>query len=160
MPTVTAKAPAGAAPKACPDPGRERGSVLLLFPAAVLVLVVLGAIAVDAAVVFLGEREAASLAAGAANDAATAVDEAAFRERGEFVLDEDRARRVALASLAASSSELDDVEVDVSFPIVDGEPAVRVTVRGTVAYVFAAALPGADRTAAVESTATAVTQVG
>ena len=111
---------------------RERGSVLLLMPAAVLIVIVLGAIAVDATVVFLGEREASSLATAAANDAATAIDDAVLRDGGGFVLDEDRARRVAASAVAGTSSGLDGLSVEVTFPTVAGEPAVRVVVRGEV----------------------------
>jgi hypothetical protein len=140
---------------------RARGSVLMLMPAAVLVVIVLGSIAVDFAIVFLGEREAAALAAAAANDAATAaVDEQAFRDTGEYLLDEARARRVAEASLAASSSELDDVDVEVVVLFLGGEPAVTVRVRGSVTYVFAQAIPGAPAGARVEASATAVARIG
>jgi Flp pilus assembly protein TadG len=139
----------------------ERGSVLMLMPAAVLIVIVLGSIAVDFAIAFLGEREAASLAAAAANDAATAaVDEQAFRRTGEFRIDEARARRVARAALEASSSELDAIEIDVAVTTAGGEPAVTVTVRGTVHYVFAPAIPGAPHGTEVEATATAVARVG
>lgn len=140
---------------------RERGSVLMLMPAAVMIVIVLGSIAVDFAIAFLGEREALSLASAAANDAATAgLDQERFRETGEFALDPDRVRRVVDATLAASSSELDDVTVEVGFLIVDGTEAVRVVVRGTVEYVFAKAIPGAPDRIEVEASATAVARVG
>jgi hypothetical protein len=132
--------------------------VLLLMPAAVLIVIVLGAIAVDAAVVFLGEREASSLATAAANDAATAIDDDVLRAGGGFVLDQDRARRIALAAIAGTSSDLDDLGVEVTFPTVDGETAVRVVVRGRVHHVFAQALPGADDTVAVSASATAIAE--
>src|SRR3712207_1178709 len=48
-------------------PRDETGSALILMPAAVLVLVILAAIAVDAAIMFLGERELAAATAAAAN---------------------------------------------------------------------------------------------
>jgi D-alanyl-D-alanine carboxypeptidase len=57
----------------------------MLMPAAVLIVIVLGSIAVDFAIVFLGEREAASLAAAAANDAATAVAEHVAESEERFV---------------------------------------------------------------------------
>ena len=130
---------------AAPDSGGfsgERGSVLLLMPAAVLIVVVLASIAVDFTIAFLGEREAASLAAAAANDAVTAaLDDERFRAGEGIHLDEDRARRVARSTLGASSSELDDVEVDVEVGELDGEPSVTVTVRGTIDYVFARRCP-------------------
>jgi hypothetical protein len=133
----------------------------MLMPAAVLIVIVVGSIAVDFAIVFLGEREAAALAAAAANDAATAaVDEQVFRETGEYRLDEARARRVAEASLASSSSELDELAVEVVVMDIGGEPAVTVRIRGTVTYVFARAIPGAPDGARVEAVATAVARIG
>lgn len=133
----------------------------MLMPAAVMIVILLGAIAVDAAIAFLGEREALSLATAAANDAATAaLDQGRFRGSGEFALDHDRARRVVEATLAASSSELDEVTVDLSFPVVDGTEGVRVVVRGTVDYLFADAIPGAPDGLAVEAAATAVARIG
>ena len=139
----------------------QRGSVLMLMPAAILIVIVLGAIAVDLSVVLLGERDAASLATAAANDAATAaLDETRFRERGEFRLDEARARQIARSAITGSSTELADLDVDVRVVEVGGEPAVRVTVRGVVEYIFAKALPGVDTTVDVEASATAVARPG
>ena len=139
----------------------ERGSVLMLLPAAVMIVLLLGAIAVDAAIAFLGEREALSLASAAANDAAAAaLDQDRFRATGEFSLDHDRARRIVEATLASSSSELDDVSVEITFPIVDGTEGVRVEITGSVEYVFAKAIPGAPHRIEVEASATAVARVG
>ena len=141
--------------------GAERGSVLMLMPAAVLIVILLGSLAVDSAIAFLGEREALSLASAAANDAAAAaLDQEAFRATGEFTLDHDRARLIVDATLEASSSELHDVTVEVTFPVVDGTEGVRVQVTGTVDYVFAKAIPGAPDGLRVEASATAVARVG
>ena len=46
------------------------------------------------------------------------------------------------------------------FPVVDGQPAVEVTVRGTIDAVFAGALPGGPDGFDREATATAVARVG
>jgi hypothetical protein len=139
----------------------EGGSVLLLLPAGVLVVVVLAAIAVDGAVAFLGEREALALAEAAANDAATAaVDEAGYRTTGTYRIDEARAHRVVVTTLGASSPELEDVAVTVAFPVVDGEAAVQVTVTASIETVFARALPGGPERFDVNATATAVARVG
>ena len=53
--------------------GRERASVLMLMPAGVLVVLLLGAIAFDLSLVFLRQRQASSLAVDVANDLATAA---------------------------------------------------------------------------------------
>lgn len=135
----------------------ERGSVLLLMPAGILVVVLLGSIAVDFAIAFLGEREVASLATSAANDAATAaVDEAHLRATGEFRLDPTRAERVVAATIAASSSEVDLDAPVVEVIDVNGEPAVRVRLTGRVDYIFARAIPGAPDGADVGASAVAV----
>jgi hypothetical protein len=139
----------------------ERGSVLALVPAAILIVVVLAAITVDTAVALLGEREAAALAEGAANDAvAAALDEHAYRSTGEYRIDEARARRAVATTMASTSSELEAISVAVDFPVVGGEPAVRVTVTGTIDSVFASGLPGGPDHFEVEASATAVAREG
>ena len=78
----------------------ERGTVLMLFPAAVLILCVLGALAVDSANATMRRRELQSSADAAANDAAAlAIDTAALRA-GRTVIDPELARRVVEESLA------------------------------------------------------------
>jgi len=140
---------------------RERGSVLLLVPAGVLVVLVLGSIAVDFAIAFLGEREVAALASAAANDAVTAaVDEAHLRETGELRLDPDRAVAVVEATLAASSTEVDLDRPVVEVTTIDGDPAVRVRLTGRIDYVFAPALPGGPDGTDVSAVAVAVAAEG
>ena len=132
---------------------RDRGSVLMLMPAAVLIVLVLGSIAVDFSLAFLAERELVNAASAAANDAATyGIDEASFRERGTVVLDEARARTAVARSLAARREPLLDraeVTVDVT------ATQVRVTLRSRADYLFARAIPGAPDSAAVDATASA-----
>jgi Flp pilus assembly protein TadG len=138
----------------------EDGNVLLLFPAAVLVLVILGALAVDFSIVYLGEREAADLAAALANDAASALDESAFygeadpTAEAEFRLDEDRAAALIAARVDAREREGDGFTV-VGQPTLslDGATRLRVTVTAEVPLVFSRALPGAPRVATVEASA-------
>lgn len=69
----------------------EGGSTLLLFPAALLVLLALGGLAVDAATLFLSQRRMADLAAATANDAIAGIDLATFYEDDGIVVDLDRA---------------------------------------------------------------------
>lgn len=134
----------------------QRGSVLLLVPASVLVLVVLGAIAVDSAVAFLGQRELSNAAAAAANDAAVAaLSDRAFYVDGRLAVDPARALVVARHAVSARASrgvEVVSVDVDVT-PARDG---VCVTVRGRVPYVFGRALPFVPRAASVTGQAGAV----
>ena len=141
----------------------ERGSVLMLVPAAVLVLVILGAIAVDFSVAFLGQRELASAAGAAANDAATAISESAFYQgrdasgAGAIRIDEERARRVvdqALVARAPRGVAIVERQVDPS------EGQVCVVLRGRVDYVFARAIPGMADAGNVEARATATAVTG
>lgn len=120
--------------------GGEEGSTLLLMPAAVLVLVVLAGIAVDAATVFLGQQRLSHVAAGLANDAIAAVDEAAFYERGEIEVVQARVeqrRDVVLAGLAEDSS-LHEVACEVTA----GIEVATVACAGRAEPIFGRALPG------------------
>lgn len=139
---------------------RERGSVLLLVPAGVLVLVVLGAVAVDFALAFLGQRELTGAAAAAANDAATAgLSDAAFygSDQGPVVLDAARAERVAAAAVQARRPR--GVEVTSVAVRVEG-PLVCVAVVGRVPYLFAPVVPGTSGAAVVRGQAVATAVVG
>lgn len=69
----------------------ETGSTLLLYPFAVLIVFAIGAIAIDAAVLFQAHRQAVDVAAGIASDVAGLVDEATFAEDGSVAIDTDRA---------------------------------------------------------------------
>ena len=125
----------------------------MLMPAAVLVMLMLGAIAFDLSVVFLRQRQASSLAVDVANDLATAaLDEAAFRSDGTYRLDPDRAESLAGAFVDASDlrEDLQLIEVDVTAP-----DTVEVRVVLHVDYVFARAIPATSDGTTVEATATA-----
>lgn len=137
---------------------RERGSALLLVPAGVLVLVVLGAIAVDFALAFLGQRELAGAAAAAANDAAAAaLSDAAFYGDGAVAVDPVRAEAVAIEAVGARRPG--GVEVtSVSARVVG--PQVCVTVEGRVSYLFSPVVPGVSRGAVVRGQAVATAVLG
>lgn len=149
------------------DPVNHAGSVLLLVPAAVLVLIILGAIAVDFAIVFLGQRELSSLAAAAANDAATAAlsDESFYRgtagtgaDAGEIEIDPAAARRLVQRAVhLRGPRSLSNIVV------VSADAAGRqicVTLRGDVDYVFARAVPGAAHSTTVKAVAVATAVEG
>jgi uncharacterized membrane protein len=98
---VLSRRPAGSPPAA--DRRGERGSVLLLFPAAALVMLVLAAIAVDLGLVHVRQRELWSLADAAANDAAGyGVDPLLLRTTGEVRIDPTRAASAAADATVAS----------------------------------------------------------
>jgi Flp pilus assembly protein TadG len=127
----------------------ERGSVLILVPAAVLVLVILGAICVDFSVAYLAKRQLQDTAATAVNDAAGAgLDEARLRVGdGRATLDPEAVRAAAVRAVHAG----------IQGPVrLVGEPRVEihdttvvVWLEGEASYVFA------PRTVHVRAEATA-----
>lgn len=134
------------------------GSVLMLMPAGVLVVLLLGAIAFDLSLVFLRQRQASSVVGDVANDLATlAVDEGELRATGTYRLDPERADALGRALIGQSdvAAQVLDVDIDVL-----GDDTVQVTVVVQVDYVFARAIPGASDGTEVQATATAVAATG
>jgi hypothetical protein len=126
----------------------------MLMPAAVLVVMVLGAIAVDLTAVRLGQRELITAAGDAANDAVTVgLDEAALRAGRGYHLDPARAEAAALDALAAQGL-LDDLAGPPEVTVVD-DGTVEVRLSRRVPHLFARALPGAPDDVLVQATATA-----
>lgn len=133
---------------------RDVGSVLMLMPAAVLIVFVLGAIAVDMSAVYLARRELVDAAAAAANDAVTiGMNEASLRSGDGFILDPDLAAAGAERSLAAAGI-LDRLAAP---PIVTvtGPDRIRIDLVMEVDYIFVKALPGNHGHTTVVATATA-----
>lgn len=132
---------------------QEDGNTLLLMPVGVLILLVLGAIAVDFAIVYTAQRELANLTAGLANDAAGAVDEGAFFATGEYRIDGARARQVVEFVVATRP----DDALDVACPTValEASDEVRVACVGTIELIFADALPGGISPYTVRASSTA-----
>ncbi len=133
----------------------DTGSSLMLMPAAVLIVLVLGAIAVDLSVVHLAQRDLLDVAASAANDAATfGIDPSAYRAgSGSAAFDPDRAELAVERSLR--NHHLDTrVTID---GVRQGPAADEVTVdlHVTVDYIFAKAIPGARHSTVVHAHATA-----
>jgi uncharacterized membrane protein len=135
----------------------QQGNTLLLMPAAVLVLFVLAAVAVDAAVLFLGQRRVADLAASVAQDAVAAVDEARFYA-GDLALDEGLGRQRGTTLMATLPQ--DDALLDPSCEVTTGQteegPSATANCSARVRFVFAPAVPGAERIRAVSAHETAV----
>jgi hypothetical protein len=133
----------------------DRGSVLMLVPAGLLIVLVMASIAVDMSLVQLRQRQAHDLAAGAANDAVTAAADVREIRTGGYSV--DPAAATAVVDRIVAASEL--------APEVVGRPVVRVT--GNVVevelslyadYVFAGAVPGASDGVAVTARASAVAE--
>ena len=119
---------------------RDSGSVLALVPAGFLVLILLGALAVDSAVTYLGQQQLHDALTAAANDAAgAAIDNAAFYGSGRVVIDGTEAETVVCQSVGAQHfSQLHGVRVWVT----TNGPDISVEGRATVDAVFGRALPG------------------
>ncbi len=147
-----------APPSSARGPGRagrsDAGSVLMLMPAAVLVVMVLGAIAVDLTAVRLGQRELVAAAGDAANDAVTVgLDEAALRRGDGYRLDATRAEQAVLEALAAKGL-LDELSEPPSVTVT-GDGGVEVRLVRRVPHLFAKALPGAPDDVDVRATVAA-----
>lgn len=139
----------------------QGGSVLVLFPVALLIVMLLASITIDATVAFLAQRELAEATASAANDAATeALVPGTFYLHDRLELDpdvvaavaEDRVRRVIDT---ARHTQLRVVS-EVLAPTTPGcPPRVRVRTTSTVSYVFAPVIAGAPDTIEVSASFTA-----
>jgi hypothetical protein len=128
----------------------------MLMPAAMLIVIVLGAIAVDLSVVQLSQREVAAAASGAANDAVTyGLDEAALRAGGAYALDPERVQRAV--DLSVASGDLAD-EIDSVTVTPTGPDTAEVTLTMDVDYIFAKALPGGPDHTTVKATARATAE--
>lgn len=126
----------------------------MLMPAAFLILMVLGAIAVDLTAIRVGQRSLLSSAIDAANDAVTVgLDEDAYRSGEGYRLDPDRVRHAVYAVLYAKGMlhRLTATPTIVIHP--DG--SVTVSLRSEVTHIFARALPGASGPVGVRAEATA-----
>lgn len=140
-------------------PRGDGGSALMLVPAGVLVLFVLGGIAVDSAVVLLAERDLANRTAAAANDIAAAAlsDPGFYTSEGTIVLEQDRATAYVDLVFAPEAAPA-GYEGWTAGATTDG-PRVVVEATAEVRHVFAQAIPGLRRTTTVQARATA-TAVG
>lgn len=137
----------------------ERGSVLILVPATVLVLLVLGAIAVDSSVAYLARRQLADFTASAADRAAAAaLDKPAFYSSGQLRIDPNAAQLVvAAAESAARRDGLDITSVNVS--VGPTGRSVTVAASATARTVFGLAVGGRRVFTVRASTTTDVTEV-
>jgi uncharacterized membrane protein len=118
----------------------ERGSVLALVPAGFLILMLLGAIAVDNGATYLGQRQLQASVEAAANDAAgAALSNQAFYDNGSIAIDPTSAATVVCADLVAQHD--DRLQATTVAIAIDG-PAVFVEARAEVPAVFGRIIPG------------------
>jgi len=126
----------------------------MLMPAAVLIVLLLGAIAVDLTVIHLHQRAAISAAGSAANDAVTyGLDQSALRRGDGYRLDPDRVHQAVTESIE-SQGLTDDLAAPPQISITAPD-TVTVTLDLHADYIFARALPHGPRTTTVHATASA-----
>lgn len=135
----------------------DAGSSLMLMPAAVLIVLLLGAVAVDLSIVRMAHRDLVNVAASAANDAVTdGLDAAEYRRSGAYVIDLDRANEVLDRSLAHHG--LADRITGRSMALGPGPDELTVELEMEVSAVFARSLPHAASTSTVRARASASVQ--
>ncbi len=118
----------------------DRGTVLLMFPAALMVMVVMGAIVIDVGYTAIRGRELRAVAASAANDSLAALDVAVLRATGDVVIDQSTARRIVAQAIALGP--LPDAQI-VGIDINGFE--IAVTLRLEIELVMAPALGDLNR---------------
>jgi uncharacterized membrane protein len=118
----------------------ERGSVLALVPAGFLVLMILGALAVDNGATYLGQRQLQATLQDAANDAAGgALANSSFYAQGRIEIDPAQAAAIVCQDLAAQvGQEVPGTTVEMA---VVG-PAVFLEGHAEVRAVFGRIIPG------------------
>lgn len=113
------------------DTTNESASAVLLFPAALLVLLALGLTVIDSAVAFMAQRQLFAVSEAVANEVVAAVDVDRFLAGdGEVALDPDAAdERIAALVRGAGDDPLFN-DVGCAAPIVHGlEVTVSCTAR-------------------------------
>lgn len=119
--------------------------MLFLFPSAVLIMALLGAMVVDVALAQTRGRELAGVAGSAANDALAALDIGALRNGDGIVVDHADALRHVERTVARGplpEATVDEVRVDVD---TSGRTVIEVTLRLEVDLVMAPAVGSFDR---------------
>lgn len=120
--------------------GLDRGSALALVPAGFLILLLLGALAVDNGAAYLGQRNLSATVEAAANDAAgAALSNAAFYGRGTVQIAPNLAAQVVCRDMAAAGS---DGLLDRTVSMAVSGDAVFVVARAEVRAVFGRSVPG------------------
>jgi hypothetical protein len=134
----------------------DRGSVLALVPAAFLVLIILGALAVDSAAAYLGQRQLHDTLGAAAADAVGAgLSRPKFYANGAVSLTLSQAAQVVCQSVAAQADgDLHDVRLWIAV----AGPTIRLEGRASVDAIFGRDIPGFGvRHVRASGTATAAT---
>ena len=133
------------------EANNERGSVLLLFPVGVIVLMMLAAIAVDLSAVHLARRELLRTTSQAVDDAAAMLDRNAVRQGDLRTIDHAAAERLIRFELATASLAGPLVGPPrIAFDDATGTVPVSVAMRAP--RVFGRTVPGVGPDEVVEIT--------
>jgi hypothetical protein len=118
----------------------EGGSVLALVPAAFLVLIILGALAVDSAATYLAQRQLRDALSAAAADAVGAgLSRSSFYAHGAVTLSLPESAPVVCQSVAAQADgDLHHVRLWIAV----AGPAIRLEGTASVDTIFGRDIPG------------------
>ena len=106
-----------------------------MFPAALMIMVIMGAIVIDVGYTTIRGRELRAVASSAANDSLAALDIAVLRSTGDVVIDEGAAR--GIVAEAISLGPLPDAQI---VNVVINGFEIAVTLRLDIELVMAPAL--------------------
>jgi len=123
-----------------------------MFPAAIMIMLVLGAIVLDVGVSQVRARELQSVADSAANDALAALDVVALRNGLPPSLDPARANAIVVESVSAGPlphARVDSVAIGTDST---GRITVDVQLSLVVKLIIAPALPGGARSTTITRT--------
>jgi uncharacterized membrane protein len=120
---------------------RERGSALILMPAVVVVMLILGAIAVDSAIAYLGHRQLEDFTASVADQAAAgALDQGSFYNGGRVRLDPSLVGAIVRQAWSAQNGSGGLTITSVTPSYSPDDRTVTITASGRVHDVFGPAV--------------------
>lgn len=127
---------------------------MMLVPALMLVLICLGTIAIDLALLHGAHRSAHRIVSAAADDAAAMIDTDELQRTGTLVVDRSRAVRVVNVHMATARLP-GELASDPSVRVGSDGSTVTVTVELLIDHVMLRAVPGRPEHERVVVTATA-----
>lgn len=133
----------------------DRGSVMMLLPAGVLIVLLLGSIALDLAHVHLAHQSAQNTLSGVANDAVGMLAEDSYRDGDGYRL--DRRAVDELVTQRLTDAQLPGTLVG-PVALSTTDTTVELVARIEVPYLFASGMPGVADGAVVTVRATAVVE--
>ncbi len=117
-----------------------------MFPAALMIMVILGAVVIDVSYTTLRGRELRAVAASAANDSLAALDIMELRSSGDMVIDSRAAHRIVAEAIAVGP--LPDARI---VDIVINRFEIAVTLQLDIELVMAPALGDLGRVRLVKT---------